>query len=372
MSFRNPILAGTTLVRTAIESANYVAGSAGWMIGRDGTAEFNGATFRGTVVVQSNQAVLFYSGVPAAGNLVLAIAPVAGTDSFGNTYAEGMSVISGSDALVAGLTGGSPLIYGVTGNSNITNSGALQATLQGTGTSAYDIWQQLGPQDKTQKDFAALQLASSSQDGRQPAHLALIYNDTGGVEHAYLTVGSSGVVLAGPMSNTVTTDTTMLNLTNTSVASNAGFINAVHASSGSITLKSRVNGDTSSRFFVTASGILEWGPGNASQDVVLQRTTTGRLTLTSGSFDIGTAGEGLRVKEGTNAKQGTATLAAGTVLVANTSVTSSSRILLTTQSPSGTVGTPYVSARVAGTSFTISSTSAADNSTVAYQIFEPG
>jgi hypothetical protein len=80
---------------------------------------------------------------------------------------------------------------------------------------------------------------------------------------------------------------------------------------------------------------------------------------------------GLRVKEGINAKQGTATLVAGTVTIANTSVTANSRILLTSQVDGGTPGFLRVSARVVGTSFTITSSNAADTSTVAYQIFEP-
>ena len=82
--------------------------------------------------------------------------------------------------------------------------------------------------------------------------------------------------------------------------------------------------------------------------------------------------KGLNVAEGTNGRQGVATLVSGTVAVANTTVTANTRIFLTTQSPSGTVGTPYISARVAGTSFTISSTSSADDSVVAYEMFEPG
>lgn len=81
---------------------------------------------------------------------------------------------------------------------------------------------------------------------------------------------------------------------------------------------------------------------------------------------------GFAASEGTNAKQGTATLVAGTVVVANTSVTATSRIFLTIQSPGGTVGAPYVSARTAGTSFTITSTSSTDTSVVAYEIFEVG
>jgi hypothetical protein len=79
-----------------------------------------------------------------------------------------------------------------------------------------------------------------------------------------------------------------------------------------------------------------------------------------------------RTVEGANAKQGVATLAAGTVTVANTSVTVSSRIFLTTNTVGGTAGFLVVSARVAGTSFTILSSNAADTSVVAYEIFEPG
>ena len=92
----------------------------------------------------------------------------------------------------------------------------------------------------------------------------------------------------------------------------------------------------------------------------------------AGNVDVSAAGSGLRVAEGANAKQGTAVLVAGTVTVANTSVTANSRIMLTTQATGGTAGFLVVSARTAGTSFTILSSSAADTSTVAFEIFEPG
>jgi hypothetical protein len=70
---------------------------------------------------------------------------------------------------------------------------------------------------------------------------------------------------------------------------------------------------------------------------------------------------------------GTATLNSTTaVLVATTAVTANSRIFLTTQAPAGTaIGTPYVSARTAGTSFQMKSTGTSDTSTVAWMIVEP-
>jgi len=98
----------------------------------------------------------------------------------------------------------------------------------------------------------------------------------------------------------------------------------------------------------------------------------GNLRSNFGSLDIATAGQGLQVAEGANAKQGTAVLVAGTSTVADTSVTASSRIFLTSNLDGGTPGFVRVSARVAGTSFTITSSSGTDTSTIAYEIFEPG
>ena len=113
------------------------------------------------------------------------------------------------------------------------------------------------------------------------------------------------------------------------------------------------------------------------QVLALNETTPQILVPQSGDtyampvdLEISVAGMGLRVKEGTNAKQGTAVLVAGALAVSNTSVTATSRIFLTSQVDGGTVGFLRVSARVAATSFTITSSSGTDTSTVAYEIFE--
>ncbi len=105
---------------------------------------------------------------------------------------------------------------------------------------------------------------------------------------------------------------------------------------------------------------------------VVQTGGSERLRVdTDGNLLIQTVGTGLRVKEGSNAKMGTATLVAGTVTVNTTAVTANSRIFLTQQTLSGTAGSVYVSARTAGTSFTITSTNAANTAAVAWMIVEP-
>lgn len=89
------------------------------------------------------------------------------------------------------------------------------------------------------------------------------------------------------------------------------------------------------------------------------------------SLKAGSAGGGLSIAEGANARMGTSTLVAGTVTVANTSVTANTRIFLTTQTIGGVIGVQYISARVVGTSFTITSNNVADTSTVAWLLIEP-
>lgn len=100
-------------------------------------------------------------------------------------------------------------------------------------------------------------------------------------------------------------------------------------------------------------------------------TANFRAQIDANGFSVTKLGVGLNVKEGVNGKQGVATLVGGTVTVSTTSVTANSRILLTTNTVGGTAGFLVVSARVAGTSFTILSSSGTDTSVVAYQIFEP-
>lgn len=104
---------------------------------------------------------------------------------------------------------------------------------------------------------------------------------------------------------------------------------------------------------------------------VNQQTPTKQFQV-AGDIAMDTAGNGLYVKEGTNATMGVATLTAGTVTVNTTKVTANSRIFITVQGGTLTnVGSTYISARTAGTSFTITSTNILDASTVAWFIAEP-
>lgn len=104
--------------------------------------------------------------------------------------------------------------------------------------------------------------------------------------------------------------------------------------------------------------------GDTSQDIF-----AGVAGSTAKLFRIDSAG-GLRIKEATNGRAGTATLSAGTITVANTSVTANTRVCYWRQTSGGTLGELSVTLS-AGVSFTISSTSATETSTIYWELREP-
>ena len=88
MGFANDVIGGAAaLIRAAIKSPNYQPGTSGWSINKDGSAEF-----RNIVIVADGTSgkILVYSGPPAAGNLIISVSGAGGTDSYGNTYVQGI------------------------------------------------------------------------------------------------------------------------------------------------------------------------------------------------------------------------------------------------------------------------------------------
>ena len=104
---------------------------------------------------------------------------------------------------------------------------------------------------------------------------------------------------------------------------------------------------------------------NVSGNTVINNSLTVNKTTLSALYikDLSTT---------SNATMGLATLGSNaTVTVSTGAVTTNSRIFLTIQTPSGTVGSPFVLSRIASTSFTVSSTNINDRSAFAWLIVEP-
>ena len=120
----------------------------------------------------------------------------------------------------------------------------------------------------------------------------------------------------------------------------------------------------------SGTGIYNWSTILAllMPNITQLGTITGNI-VTLGNVKITALGKGLSVQEGANAKQGIATLVSGSIAVPNTSVTASSRIFVSNNGASGTVGALSV-AITASVGFTVTSTSGTDNSVIAWEIFE--
>ncbi|MFD9276913.1 glycosyl hydrolase family 28-related protein [Streptomyces mirabilis] len=215
---------------------------------------------------------------------------------------------------------------------------------------------------------------------------------------AYVTVASG--VLAGVAAgwNDGGGNTTLLRgplVTGTGITSWTwpGTASTTAAAATSTILQALVAGDTQPRWTVDGQGRMKYGPGGTTAPDTggWYRNNVGVLQSDSfvvfnggvqsnGSFTAfqasakalvaGTAGGGVAIKEGANARMGTATLVTGTVTVSNTSVTATTRIIVTRQGSGGTLG-HLSTTRTAGTSFTIASSSATETSTVAWLLVEP-
>jgi hypothetical protein len=184
---------------------------------------------------------------------------------------------------------------------------------------------------------------------------------------------------------------TRVHLSNVTLSNNAWIV-----TSNSTTEINAVNVNSAGGFFLYASAVvtvrgsgLSIGGSNANAGGVLRckspdfpvATTATYVGKNNGDMAYNTNGSasygvGPVVCDGTTwrsmfntaTKTGTATLAAGTITVADTSITANSVIRVANKTIGGTPGSLYVSAKTAGTSFAITSTSGTDTSVVQYDI----
>lgn len=112
-------------------------------------------------------------------------------------------------------------------------------------------------------------------------------------------------------------------------------------------------------------------PGSATATTSLT-ATLGAITASNGNVVMSTAGNGIRIKAGTNARIGVgAVLVGGTLTISNTSVTAST-VILPVVTVLGTVTAPkalYVT-KNAGVGFTVTSADATDTSTFDWYMVE--
>lgn len=172
----------------------------------------------------------------------------------------------------------------------------------------------------------------------------------GNAIHGYTNYDNRGTAI---LATNTALDVSIINATE--ITPNGSATRFLQVNSASNVVAALLN-NTTTNSFLGVTNILDDSAGNISP---------------GGDIRFQTAGKTVWIKEGTNAKMGTSSLVAGSVVVNTTAVTASSRIFLTPQNTSGTAGAVSVSARTAGSSFTMSSTSSTDTRSIAWLIIEP-
>jgi hypothetical protein len=160
----------------------------------------SGGTFEGTDFIINSAGAFFYTGTPAAGNLFLSIAAVAGTDGFGNAYkAPGMTVYGASgQAVFVGLIGGTTSTFIFYSGASIEQSPAqINAAVLGSGATEFINWNIFGPQLNVAgfNDRVIMELNSSTQGGPASANGSLVYVTPGNVDDLVASWGPNGFTI---------------------------------------------------------------------------------------------------------------------------------------------------------------------------------
>lgn len=254
------------------------------------------------------------------------------------------------------------------------NGGNLTSLIIGNGTGANTFLSKFDPDEFTLSDVAGTQQIFKTQivggDVTQTFSGAIADDYTLTVPDV-LALNSSGVIdFSVENGSTHQIILEMLTTLNYNFTSNGLSLTESRASQGTFTIDAGTQ--SSSNIAGTNLNLTAGtgGAGNANGGGMTFTTGNNTGSGIDGDFHLDTRDNGKIFIDGTLTR-GTAVLVGGTVVVSNANVTANSIILLTSNTDGGTPGFVRVSARSAGTSFTITSSSGTDTSTIAWFIFEP-
>lgn len=209
MPFQHSIAGGQgNLINGSFQSPGFVTGLTGWQVTRAGHFEANDAVIRGTInagtfagtdFIINAAGAFFYSGAPAAGNLIASIAPVAGTDSFGNAYKANIATYGtgGSTSYVQLAPGNPANVIVATGDANEQTPGNISAIISGAGASRLLVTRVKSPVVSTfPNGTARMDLFAAAVDNSGPAECHIQVIDAGGVTAAHIFVTPTQIHLA--------------------------------------------------------------------------------------------------------------------------------------------------------------------------------
>lgn len=319
------------VIRAQTALNNYFFGPSGNLTG----------TGTGNTAVGNSAFPVFTTGLnnTAIGNFAL-LANTTGTSNTAiGTLALAANTVAGNGVAI----GQQALAANVSGNNNVAIG--YQALIAST-----------GPQNSGMGSLTFADLTSGSLNS------AVGYNTGRGITTGAKNtiIGANVAGLAAALSNNII------------LADGDGVIRLQIDSSGNTTLAGTVAtaAGTAALPAHTFSADLNTGLYNIGADS-LGLSTGGTLRTTTNTTDLILAtGFRLAMASGANTRAGNATLVAGTVTVANTSVTANTIVMLTRKTSGGTLGTAITYTVIAATSFTINSDSALDTSTFSYVLIE--
>lgn len=213
--FENSILNNlNALIRAAVHSPNYSIGVSGWTINKDGSAEFNNLTIRGTFMgtnfVLNSSGIFFYDPTETLGNLVVSITAKVVTGPLGETVPAGLTIGKVADVQINILRDPSfatGLVKFLLNNASFTGGNIASAVI--TGPPAFGAMNLQGPVSTTVgfKDSMRQQF-NSSDAVTSFANITTSYLDTTGATFLSQFIDGAGVHIPACAQLTATDPTT--------------------------------------------------------------------------------------------------------------------------------------------------------------------
>jgi hypothetical protein len=242
IDFVNPITAGVTLIRSAIQSQNYVQGSTGWKVAQDGSAEFNNVTVRGTV-----------TGSTINGGTIT------GSTITGSTLTAGTSP---NPQVVISTSAQTGSIAFPSGQSFESAPSRITSGFTGSGSTASSQLHISGPTTTLNNSQIAIYIDSSFASGAGASVLQIVEPNNG--NNQLMTIDTNSIQM---FPSQVIMDSTVFV---------SGPVNITTTSSANyLTMKQST--DSFTRFSIDDNGKTWWGSGAAAQDTNLYRSATNTL-----------------------------------------------------------------------------------------------
>lgn len=173
-TFEQPLTAGVVLLRSAIQSPDFVTGISGWSVNQSGSAEFNNATIRGTIIAGGGAVIIDSTGVHVVGPVTTYNINVSVGFFANKTADDGSFTQIASNAVV--LNPAEPTANGFA----ITQSAIIQTVVSTVGAIDTPHVSLFSPIINTQNPAANITLYGEASDGVEQRHISFDgYIDSG-------------------------------------------------------------------------------------------------------------------------------------------------------------------------------------------------